>query len=89
MQQHWKDVGRYGTVGLELALSILFGMFLGRWLDQKFGTGQWLTFVGLGFGLAAGARSVLRALRQANRAADEEEERQRRQRKDFHEDDHR
>lgn len=88
MQQEWKDVGRYGTVGLELVLSVLFGMFLGRWLDGKFGTGQWLTLIGLAFGLAAGIRAVLRALRRANLAADKEEERLRRLRKEFHENQH-
>ncbi len=87
MQQDWKDVGRYGTLGLEFALSVLFGMFLGRWLDGKFGTGQWLTLIGLAFGLAAGIRAVLRALRQANLAAAKEEERLRRARKEFHEND--
>lgn len=89
MQQEWKDVGRYGTVGLELVLSVLFGMFLGHWLDGKFGTGQWLTLIGLAFGLAAGIRAVLRALRRANLAADKEEERLRRVRKEFHENEHR
>lgn len=84
MQQHWKGVGRFGTVGLELALSILLGMFVGRWLDRKFDTGQWLTFVGFGFGLAAGVRAVLRALKEANRQAEREEEEEHRKRREFH-----
>ena len=51
----------YSTVGLELAMSILFGMFGGRWLDGKFGTEPVLMIIGLGFGLAAGFRFLYRA----------------------------
>lgn len=60
----------YSTVGLELALSIVFGLLGGRWLDGRFGTEPVLTFVGLGFGMAAGFRFVYRA---ATRMRDEEE----------------
>ncbi len=51
----------YSTVGLELVVSILVGLFGGRWLDGKFGTDPILTFVGLGFGIATGFRFVYRA----------------------------
>jgi F0F1-type ATP synthase assembly protein I len=84
VQQYWKDVGKYGTVGLELALSILVGLFGGQWLDKKLGTSPWLTLLGLGFGIAAGVRSVWRALKQANREAEELERRERAARKKFH-----
>ena len=86
MQQYWKGIGSYGTVGLELALSVLVGLLGGRWLDDKLGTGGWLTAVGLGFGLAAGARAVWRALQQANREADEIERAERKEREKFHDD---
>ncbi len=82
----WKDVGSYSTVGLEFALSILVGLFGGRWLDKKFDAGGWLTFVGLGFGIAAGVRSLLRALERANRQA-EEQEKQEREARDRYDDD--
>jgi ATP synthase protein I len=83
VQQYWKGVGRYSSVGLEFALSILFGLFVGRWLDQKLGTHGWLSLVGAGFGLAAGIRTLWRVLRQANREADELERQERKARKDF------
>jgi F0F1-type ATP synthase assembly protein I len=85
----WKGIGKYSTVGLDLALSILVGLFGGRWLDRKLGTGSWLTMVGLGFGIAAGARSVWRALQAANREAEEQERNERNARDDFHEDEDR
>lgn len=72
MQSHWKGVGSYATVGLELALSVLFGLFVGRWLDERFGT-QWLALVGFGLGAAAGFRAVYRAVQRANRDAERAE----------------
>ena len=85
----WKGIGKYSTVGLDLALSILVGLFGGRWLDRKLGSGNWLTLIGLGFGIAAGARTVWRALQAANREAEEQEQEERRKRNDFHEDEDR
>ena len=58
MQHSWKELGSFGTVGLELALSVLFGLFAGRWIDRKLDTANWFTFLGLGFGIAAGCRAV-------------------------------
>ncbi|HEY4106079.1 MAG TPA: AtpZ/AtpI family protein [Polyangiaceae bacterium] len=86
MQQDWKGVGRYGTVGLEFALSILVGLFGGQWLDKKFGTHGIFTLVGLAYGLAAGGRAVYRALKSANREADEQERQDRAARKKFNDD---
>lgn len=88
MQQHWKGIGRYGSVGLEFALSILLGLFAGRWLDQKLETNGWLSLLGAGFGLAAGIRALVEVLRQANREADEEERQERKARRDYDDQDH-
>jgi ATP synthase protein I len=85
VNKSWKGIGSYSTVGLELALSILVGLFGGRWLDRKLGTGGWLTVIGLCFGIAAGVRSLMRALRQANKDAEEEERKDEEARKKFHE----
>jgi ATP synthase protein I len=86
VQQHWKGIGSYGTVGLEFALSVLLGLFVGRWLDEKFGTGGWLALTGFGFGLAAGSRAIYRALRRANREAEELELEAEKARQKYHED---
>jgi F0F1-type ATP synthase assembly protein I len=83
VQQDWKTFGRYGTVGLEFALSILLPLFLGRWLDQKLGTGYWLTLIFAGLGLAAGTRTILRALGEANRQAERQDRLEREARKKF------
>lgn len=88
MQPHWKGVGHYTTVGLELALSVLFGLWVGTWLDGKLGT-RWISLVGFGFGVAAGARTVWRALQRANREAERAEQEEQREREKYLDDDRR
>ncbi len=95
MQHHWKGVGTYGTVGLELVLSIVFGLWVGNKADQWLETGPWLALLGTGFGVAAGVRSVLRALNRANAEAEKAERKDREARKRYlddspnrHRDDH-
>ncbi len=83
VQQYWKSAGSYSTVGLEFALSVILGLFVGQWLDEKLGTGGWMTAVWLGFGTIAGARAVWRALQRANREADLEERRDREARREY------
>jgi F0F1-type ATP synthase assembly protein I len=87
VQQNWKGMASYATVGLEFGLSVLVGLLGGRWLDGKLGTGSWLALIGFGFGVAAGGRAIYRAAQAANRDAEREsnEERSRRQR--YHDDD--
>jgi ATP synthase protein I len=60
------------SVGLEMGLSVIFGLLIGNWLDGRAGTSPWLTILFLGFGLAAGFRSVMRSVRRAERAANKE-----------------
>jgi len=66
-----KSFARVGALGIELALSTVIGLLLGRWLDGKFGTEPWLTLVGLVFGVIAGFRSLIETARKASRNADE------------------
>jgi ATP synthase protein I len=84
MQQDWKGLSRYATVGLEFGLSLLVGLFAGRWLQTKLGTGNWLTFLGFGFGIAAGYRAIYRAAQAANREAEREEAAERAERRRYH-----
>ena len=84
MQQDWKGLASYTTVGLEFGLSLLVGLFAGRWLDAKLGTANWLTFIGFGFGIAAGYRAIYRAAQAANREAEREEAEERAERQRYH-----
>jgi len=63
----WKAVGSYGTLGLEVVLSVLFGLFVGRWIDGKLGTGPYLALAGFALGVAAAVRAVVRIAREMRR----------------------
>jgi ATP synthase protein I len=85
LQRKLKDLGIYGTVGLEFGLSVLVGLFGGQWLDRKLHTDPWLTFIGMGFGIAAGARTLWRAARLAQKDIEAQDERERQARREYHE----
>jgi ATP synthase protein I len=83
VQQHWKSAGSYSTLGLEVVLSVVLGLFLGRWLDSKLGTGSVLTIVWFFFGVAAGGRAIHRALQRANAEAERAEAEAKKQRDSY------
>lgn len=67
----WKAYGRYGSVGIELVLSILIGVYGGRWIDERYAGGHgWVTIAGLVVGVYAGFRQVFRAAKAMQREAD-------------------
>jgi F0F1-type ATP synthase assembly protein I len=88
VKQDWKGVGSYGTVGIEVALSVVVGLIGGSWLDGKFGTGPWLTLAGLAYGVAAAARALYRAARRATKEAEDLDRREREEREKFHDGTH-
>ncbi len=62
-----RQLGLLTTIPMILAAGPLVGYFLGRWLDGRFGTEPWFTWILLGFGLAAGIRETVLILRKATR----------------------
>jgi ATP synthase protein I len=54
----WKDFGRYGTVGIELIVSMAIGYYGGRAIDTRIGGHGWVTFSGFLIGVAVGFRSI-------------------------------
>ena len=67
MARPWKEYGRYGSVGIELVLSLLVGLWLGSRGDEKFGTRPYLTILGFVVGAYAGFRSLVAAARHMQR----------------------
>jgi ATP synthase protein I len=59
----WKDLGRYGTVGIELILSMAIGYYGGRAIDARVGGHGWVTFLGFVGGVAVGFRSIFATAR--------------------------
>ena len=53
-----REYAYYSSLGLQVALAIVIGLFLGYYLDRKFETSPWLTLFGLGLGIAAGYRNI-------------------------------
>lgn len=73
---------------MEIALSVVVGLFGGQWLDKKLGTHGWLTWIGFAYGLAAAGRAIYRAVRKSTREAEEAERRDREARAKYTDDTH-
>lgn len=73
----WREYGRYGTVGIELIVSMGLGYYGGRALDVRVGGGGWVTFIGFVFGVAVGFRSIFASARYMQRDIAREERRAR------------
>ena len=65
--RNWADLLRLSTVGLVLAISVGLGAWLGLWLDERWGTGPWLTVLGVVIGSAAGFIELLREVNRYKR----------------------
>src|SRR5262245_63577150 len=76
MVKQWKAIGGVGTIGLEVVLSILAGLFAGRWLDTKLHTGPYLATIGFLFGVAAAVKAIVRSWKQMQEEALREEREQ-------------
>jgi len=64
------SVSEFAGVGIQFAVSILFFLYVGQWLDRKFGTAPWLLIIGVFVGAAASFYSMYRKL-MAAQARDE------------------
>ena len=60
-----KAFAQVGAVGLELGISTVVGLLLGRWVDGKLDSEPACTIIGLLLGVLAGFRSLIRAARRA------------------------
>ena len=54
------DLRLYGSLGLEMAASVLIGTFIGYWADKWLGTRPWILIIGFIFGAAAGFLNLYR-----------------------------
>lgn len=67
----FRQLGVYSHVGMTLVFSIVIGLLIGWYLDNKLFNGKtapYLTFIFLGFGIFAGFRELWRV---AKRISDE------------------
>jgi len=52
--------GIYSIVGIQLAVSVVAGLFFGNYIDKKIGTTPWLTIIGLILGSVGGFYNLFR-----------------------------
>jgi F0F1-type ATP synthase assembly protein I len=64
--------GGYLTLGLQLAITVVIFFFIGRWLDETWGTDPWLMLCGLAVGIAGGMISFLRTVARLGKQQDRE-----------------
>jgi hypothetical protein len=65
MTKPWRELSRYGTVGIELVLGILLLAGLGHWLDDHYWGGRgWGMGIGFLLGVAVGVRNLVRVASQ-------------------------
>jgi F0F1-type ATP synthase assembly protein I len=62
----------YLTLGIQLAIAVVVFFFLGRWLDDMFGTSPWLMIAGLVVGTAGGFIQFFRTVVVLGRKQDAE-----------------
>ena len=60
-----KEIAKYTTIGLEIAIAVAIGAIAGFYLDRLFSTSPWLTVVFMLFGFIAGIKSLFRLAREA------------------------
>jgi ATP synthase protein I len=58
----WSGVAMLGLVGWLVVIPTLIGIFLGRWLDSRLGSGVFWTLTLMMIGLAAGCYNAWRAI---------------------------
>ena len=71
--------GPFLTLGLQLAISVVAFFFLGRWLDERFGTAPWLMILGLAVGAVGGFTSFFRTVIALGKKEEKEAEERRRE----------
>lgn len=66
-RKNLKDGLDVASVGIEMALSVVVGYFLGRWFDHTFDMAPWGSVIWLFGGFGAAVKALVRAARTARR----------------------
>jgi F0F1-type ATP synthase assembly protein I len=69
----WRAYGRYGSIGIELVLSIGLGYYGGAWLDTHFHTKGWFAGAGFFLGCYAGFKALWVAAKRMERDVERDE----------------
>lgn len=69
----WKEIGRYGFVGVEFVSLLAVGFFGGRWLDGRLHARGWLAWGGLLLGIYSGFHMLVVTARRLQHETEREE----------------
>ena len=70
-KDYLRQLASLSSLGIEMAVSIIIGYFIGLNLDKYFDTGSTLTIVFILFGIAAGFRNLIRLARSVQKDMNE------------------
>jgi ATP synthase protein I len=65
-------IGVLSTVGMAMVFATVIGLFIGHWLDTKFGTSPWLTALFLLLGIIAGFRNLFIHVKRSQEELDDQ-----------------
>ena len=67
MARPWREIGRYGSVGIEFVLTILIVSWFGHWIDGRFSLHGWGLGAGFLLGVAVAFRNLVRTAQEMQR----------------------
>ena len=73
------SAGQFAGLGLQFAVAIIAFLYLGQWIDRKFGTEPWFLIIGVFTGASAAFYSMYRKLMAVQAREDAEREARRKQ----------
>ncbi|MFI5252363.1 MAG: AtpZ/AtpI family protein [Bacteroidota bacterium] len=73
LSARFSESGTFLTAGLQLSAAVILMALLGWWLDERWNTKPWLTFVGALFGSGAGLYQFIKTV---NKVSKEEEKKE-------------
>jgi ATP synthase protein I len=56
--QYIREMSYFASLGLQVALSIFIGYFIGQYLDGRLDTSPWMTVIFFILGVAAAGRNI-------------------------------
>ena len=57
----------YSTIGIQLAVTLLLFLFLGHWLDERYGSSPWFVLIGTVLGMGVGFYNLMKSLSELDR----------------------
>ncbi len=63
----FRELWYYSSLSFSIALSVVIGLGIGYWLDNRFNTSPCLTLIFLGLGVVAGFRNIYLVIKKSQK----------------------